>query len=801
MKTLSIHNNKMRSLNRLGLLALTSFLLTMGARGQTIENIRQQFDQYNKSVLQEKVYAHTDKDFYLTGEIMWFKLYNVDAGTNKAVNVSKVAYVEVLDDANNSVLQGKIELIGGLGRGSFYIPLTLKNGNYRVRAYTSWMKNFSPELYFEKQIKIVNPLSEPGAIAKAPEAKYEIKFFPEGGNLVNGLTSTVGFKITGADGKGVALNGVVINQRNDTVARYKTLKFGMGSFEFTPHAGDSYKAVMRVGRDNSLIGNFPTAYDKGYVIHLVNNGGQPQLKVSTNMGSQPVYVFVNNGHNVLSAKTVTPGADGTAMVSIDNASMAQGINHITLFNNNKQPLCERLYFNRPKLMNIQAGALAQYRSRSPVSLNINANNAGGRPTVANLSLTVYKLDSLNTSTDADNITSYMWLSSELKGFIESPSYYFNLVTDETERALDNLLITQGWSRFNWDSILNGGQTYAYLPEYDGHLVTASLTDAAGKPAKDIMGYMSVISKREQFYGSHADASGHLLFNTKDFYGPAEIVLQTNTQLDSNYRISVATPFSDKYSTKTLSPFSLGANAEKTLESGSVNMQVLNTYNADKLKIYYNPGIDSTAFFGNIYKLYPLEDYVRFKTMEEDLREYVAEMTITVNSQKHVNFHIISDQGVLRDDGQPLVLLDGVPIFNIDKVFNIDPLKVKQLKMVNQVFYWGPVVAPGILSFNTYKGDMGGFEIDPKAVVLDYEGMQLQREFYSPSYATADQQKSRIPDFRNLLYWSPDVNTGADGKAMVSFYTSDKTGQYIAVMQGINADGQTGTYSLRFDVDK
>lgn len=788
-----------KHINKCVMFCLIALSRVFTLNAQSLDNIKQRFDDYNQTVLQEKIYAHTDKDFYLTGEIMWFKLYNVDAGTNKPIKVSKVAYVEVLDDANNSVLQGKIALSNGLGNGSFYIPVTLKNGNYRVRAYTSWMKNFSADLFFEKQVKIVNPLFEPGSIAKAPEGKYEIKFFPEGGNLVNGLTSTVGFKITGADGKGAALNGVIINQRNDTVARYKTLKFGMGSFEFTPRAGDNYKAVMRIGRDNALIGDFPAAYDKGYVIHLVSSGGKPQLKVSTNVGSQPVYVFVHNGHHVLTAETVTPDAGGTATVAINSAAMAQGINHITLFNSSKQPVCERLYFNRPKLMNLQAGALAQYKPRNEVSLNINANNAAGRPTNANLSVSVYKLDSLNTAADAADITSYLWLSAELKGIIESPAYYFNLVTDETDRALDNLLITQGWSRFNWDDVLKGSRQYAYLPEYDGHLVNALLTDASGKPAKDIMGYLSVISKREQFYGSHADSTGHLLFNTKDFYGPNEIVLQTNNQLDSGYRISALTPFSDKFSSKVLSPFTLDASEQRALESGSISMQVLNTYNADKLKNYYNPVLDSTAFFGHIYKSYRLEDYVRFKTMEEDLREYVAEMTITV-SQKRVHFHIISQQGVLHD-GEPLVLLDGVPIFNIDKVFDIDPLKVKELKMVNQDFYWGPVAAPGILSLNSYKGDMGGFEIDPKAVVLDYEGMQLQREFYSPTYTTTEQQKSRIPDFRTVLYWSPDVNTGADGKAMVSFYTSDKTGRYIAVMQGMNADGETGSYALRFDVQK
>lgn len=195
----------------------------------------------------------------------------------------------------------------------------------------------------------------------------------------------------------------------------------------------------------------------------------------------------------------------------------------------------------------------------------------------------------------------------------------------------------------------------------------------------------------------------------------------------------------------------------------------------------------------------LDDFKRFTTMEEDLREYVAEITISTE-QKRVHFHVISEGGYLRE-GDPLVMLDGVPIFNIDKVFTIDPLKIKKIDMINQVYYLGPIFADGILNFTSYKGDMGGFEIDPKAVVLDYEGLQLEREFYSPAYETADQQKSRLPDFRNVLYWSPDVNTDATGKAMVSFYTSDKTGKYMAVMQGITADGLAGSYTLRFDVSK
>jgi hypothetical protein len=144
---------KMRKTLKPVILCLLFTLCGITSRAQVLESIQKSFQQYNDHVLQEKTYAHTDKSFYLSGEILWFKLYNVNAGNNMPVNISKVAYVDVLDDANNTVLQAKIGLVNGKGNGSFYIPVTLKNGNYKLRAYTNWMKNFGPDQYFEKTIR------------------------------------------------------------------------------------------------------------------------------------------------------------------------------------------------------------------------------------------------------------------------------------------------------------------------------------------------------------------------------------------------------------------------------------------------------------------------------------------------------------------------------------------------------------------------------------------------------------------------------------------------------------------------
>ncbi|WP_432328984.1 hypothetical protein ACRQ5D_11310 [Mucilaginibacter sp. P25] len=184
-------------------------------------------------------------------------------------------------------------------------------------------------------------------------------------------------------------------------------------------------------------------------------------------------------------------------------------------------------------------------------------------------------------------------------------------------------------------------------------------------------------------------------------------------------------------------------------------------------------------------------------MEEVLREYVKEVWVN-RSQKRYHIKVLNGNGFL--DGDPLVMLDDVPVFNIDKVMGIDPLKVRKLEDVPYRYYWGPSVYEGILSFTTYKGDLGGVEIDPKAVVLDYEGLQLQREFYSPVYDTEQSVKNRLPDFRNLLYWGPDINTSAAGKNQLSFYTSDQTGKYIGIVQGVTLQGDIASQYFSFEVN-
>ncbi len=407
-------------------------------------------------------------------------------------------------------------------------------------------------------------------------------------------------------------------------------------------------------------------------------------------------------------------------------------------------------------------------------------------------MAVYRIDSLQ-EIDQMNIFNYLWLNSDLKGKVENPDYYLKSDDAIVREAQDNLMLTQGWSRFKWEPLLqNKPSLFTYLPEYNGHIITAKVFNSVtNTPAKNIIAYLGIPGKRVQLYSSQSDSTGKLQFIAKDFFGPNEIIAETNTVVDSTYRIELNNPFSDQYSKTELPKFGLNASHLTPLKEHSLDVQVLNLFNADKIKKFEDPVIDSSAFYGLPYKTYKLDDFTRFTTMEEDLREYVSEDNI-VKQKGKFHIRVLNENGFLDTD--PLVLIDGIPFFNIDKIFTVDPLRVKKLEVVPFRYYYGPSVNDGIFSFTTYKGDLGGVDLDPRAVVMDYEGLQLKRQFYSPVYGNENETASRIPDFRNMLYWSPDV------RGPISFYTSDQKGKYVGVVQGLTSNGDAGVQYFTFSVN-
>ena len=192
-----------------------------------------------------------------------------------------------------------------------------------------------------------------------------------------------------------------------------------------------------------------------------------------------------------------------------------------------------------------------------------------------------------------------------------------------------------------------------------------------------------------------------------------------------------------------------------------------------------------------------------------MREYVAEVNVRKTGSKY-RFNTFNSDGFDLKNLQtieqvfqtnPLVLLDGVPVFNINKIIEYDPLKVAKLEVVANRYHYGTITAEGILSYTSIKGALEDFTLDPNDLVLDYEGLQQQRIFYSPTYATAGDRESRLPDFRDVLYWTPDLKTSSQGHGSFSFFTGDVPGKYVVIIEGLAKDGSAGSDSFIFNVAK
>ena len=802
-------NRYITKLNAIYRKTLFCFLLTISwasgySQSETLSYVQDHFNNYFRQALQEKLFVHTDKSFYIAGELMWFKIYDVDGSFNKPLDLSKVAYIELIGKDQKPVLQAKIALQEGTGSGSFFIPLSVNSGNYKLRAYTNWMKNFSPDFYFEKNIKIINALKKLGEKPQDTASAYMIHFFPEGGNLVNGIQSTVAFSVTASDGKGVNFRGMLTDQENNTVANFEPFRFGIGHFTFTPVAGKKYKAIIRIGDNNIIVGEFPDAYDQGYVMHVQDIGnGQLSITVSSNTSplDQSVYLFAHTRQSIKIAERLNM-SNGKAVFIIDKNKLGEGISNLTIFNSFRQPVCERLVFKRPVDLSVDVKADQEsFQRRKKVTVNIEVEDMG-HPVSANMSMSVYRVDSLESG-EQENILSYLWLTSDLRGNIESPSYYMSTVGKEVETAIDNLMLTHGWRRFRWEDILqNKLASFEFVPEYEGHIIAGKITEKrSGQPVENILTYLSAPGIRYQLGCSLSNKKGQVQFDIKNFYGSNEIVAQMYNQKDSNYRLEIMSPFSEKFSSAPIPSFNISESLQEDLISHSIGTQVQNAYLTESLQKFDMPEmIDSTAFYGTPDKKYFLDDYTRFTTMEEVMREYIANVSLRKHQDKFY-LKVLNDPYRLFFDDDPLVLMDGVPVFDVDRVISMDPLKVKKIEVVNQKYFLGPLVASGIVSYTTYKGDLEGFQLDPNAIVLEYEGLQMQREFYSPVYETDTQINSRMPDFRNLLFWSPDIKTDERGRKQVNFYTSDQQGKYIGVLQGISPDGKPCSQSFTFEVNK
>ncbi len=321
----------------------------------------------------------------------------------------------------------------------------------------------------------------------------------------------------------------------------------------------------------------------------------------------------------------------------------------------------------------------------------------------------------------------------------------------------------------------------FIPETQGHIIRAVANeDLSGKDV-----FLSVPGRPAKLYTGIPDSTGAVTFLTGlDAVGDV-VVPQIYFEGKHNGNIKVLSPFSEEYIEEKQEGVS---EVESDIQKPLLAQQVAYHFGQQEEVVNGLKG-DTSMFFPKTDYTYLLDDYTRFPTMEEVLREYVVGVLVQKKGNNYRFESVSRDKFGIATVHQPVVLIDGIPV-SANAAIKLDPLKVKRLDILTRSYYYGTAVFDGIISFQTYDGKLGEMSLDPGVIPVEYPGVQLSRIPVFPEYNTAQKKSSRLPDFRTTLYWNPSISRTSNGNFSFEFYTSDMKGKYLVVVEGMNREGKT-----------
>jgi hypothetical protein len=751
---------------------------------------------------QEKVFVHSDRDIFSAGETIWFKAYVTLDGL--PTNLSKVVYVELANSKGQLVTKRMLNAQNGAAAGEIALNDSLPSGTYTLNAYTLWMLNF-PQFIFKKHVVIHNTDAGSKKAGTAP-ADFNVQLLPEGGNLVAGLESRVAFKAVDAAGMPLNIQGNVVDSKKNTVATLSITHNGMGAFTFTPQAGETYTAVCTVPGGRSRSFALPAALQEGIVM-TVNNDNPNRLFVQvrrseTNKAKySQLLVIAQMNYEVVYTGKVDFDAEMTA-AAINKKNLPAGILQITAMNMNGVPLAERLVFvNNLQTASQQLGldtVNTAKRKRNSFTVDLSAyQNISASASVVNADA--------GASLNGDNIVTSLLLTADLKGYVHDAAYYFRNKDTGTMRALDLLLMTQGWRRFKWENVVQYDHPTLRFPFETGITVKGKLTTASGKSVPN--GKMELITKAEDsttiLSTATVNANNEFAVFDLNFRKGATVYYQgTNMNRQEalvkvnmypgyfdTVKVARALPDVDQHAAATLSDYwntlmqdKLRADSAQGKTLATVTVTARKRSPIDSLNRTY-----ATDIFYNSDQTLALDTNSHFIDIWQFLNRNVPGITIAnSDTGKRVYFNRYAGIDAFSESGGSSVqfFLNEVPV-SVDIIDAIHPDDVGLVKVFkgNTAIILG--ADRGAIAVYTRKGSTTrdwrkrGFD------AFKLSGYSVSREFYHPAHTAANE----MPDRRPTLYWNPELTKGANGKAVISFYNDDVARKFKVVVQGIDKNGK------------
>ena len=425
---------------------------------------------------QEKLHVSTDKDSYIAGDTIWLRAHCADAATHRPVAASRYVYVELRDDRGSLVR--RIKLLSRDSVYSGYLPTQSleRFGDYSLTAYTLYMRNPGPEYFFKKPLTIW-PYRESRRTQRNTSVRkvsdFDVSFFPEGGYLIDGYDCCVAFKALGDDGGSVEITGVVKNDRDETVDTLRTLHGGMGCLRFTAHTGERYYAECTMAGGKTERFDLPASNNLACVLRVLQTERDFTVMVQSGRPlPKGLRLLVHCRGNLCYFREWN---DDLPSLIFERDKLPGGVLQILLLDKAGNALSERLVFNRGEELattDVQIGGTLEQRTK--VTLAVTATDPDGGPAAGDFSVAVTDRAAVPSATSG-SIYSTLLLSSELRGTIETPDWYFEGRDAARVAALDALLLTQGWRRYDVPELMKKEYVEPQYPLEVGQEITGRIS--------------------------------------------------------------------------------------------------------------------------------------------------------------------------------------------------------------------------------------------------------------------------------------------------------------------------------------
>lgn len=735
---------------------------------------------YNNRFPQEKIHIHFDKDTYLPGETVWMKAYLMCDG--RPSSVSKNLYIDWTDVDGRLLLHSVSPITEG-GAGSYFkIPAWVKNGVVHVKAYTQWMLNFDEAFLYNKDIPVLMPIETPNLVPE--KILTSLSFFPEGGDLVNGVSSILAFEALDQHNRAARVSGVIRTSANMVVDSFYTSFNGMGTIRFKPTPGEHYTAFWCDQDGTAHNKTVPDAKTNGLVLHaepFKNDQIHYRLEKSADASKLTRIIVIGTINQKQVYRNSLTLENNTAEASIDASGLPAGMMQLTAFDGNLSPLAERVIF----VNNQKAYSKVRLKKES-VNLNKRARNEISieipDSLVTNLSVSI--TDAGLGRDSSKNIYSDLLIAGDLKGSIPDAASFLSDSVNANEN-LDLLLLTHGWRRFSWETVVSGKFPELKYGRDAGFLsVMGEIRNGQDLDSRDSMAVLMISRDRKKhLLKLPVDEAGKFGKSGLVFYDSIQVVYRFNhaTKLGNNSQISLYSGL-----LPALTPAKADEPAFEWMRVPDVilekemngNLIEIQDHSVPSMAMNYviTPRMDSLGKNTESTSHY-------LNTMFADLHFPATLKENEPGGDGQLASYKVNSSAALRSNVN--ITLDGSPVA-------MDDLKTVSMKEVLFIKFLPKTNQKNLptLAITSRQSAELTEVLENKTGFAILKGYTPVREFYQPLYGNSKMEDFHAEDFRSTLYWNPKLRLDKSTRKMnLVFYNNDISNKFRIVVEGMNQDGK------------